>query len=56
MRSKRGYDVAQVAFELGGGGHKQASGVTFYGTIQQARETILPMLATAAAEGSLNIE
>lgn len=56
MRSKRGYDVASVAFELGGGGHKQAAGATFYGTVQQARERVLPMLAAAAARGSLQIE
>src|SRR5690606_2040260 len=26
LRSKPGYDVSQVAFRVGGGGHKQASG------------------------------
>jgi phosphoesterase RecJ-like protein len=56
MRSKRGYDVARVAFELGGGGHKQAAGATFYGTVEQAREHILPLLASAAAQGNLQIE
>lgn len=47
MRSKgNAYDVAQVARELGGGGHRNAAGCTFRNgeTFQQVRERILSLL------------
>jgi phosphoesterase RecJ-like protein len=52
LRSKPGYDVAQVAFSVGGGGHKQASGATIDGPIEAARERILPLLHKVAANGA----
>jgi phosphoesterase RecJ-like protein len=55
MRSKPGYDVAMVAFVLGGGGHKQASGVTLLMSLEEARAKVLPMLQEAAARGHLEI-
>jgi phosphoesterase RecJ-like protein len=55
MRSKPGYDVAQVAFELGGGGHKQAAGAELAMTIEEAREKVLPMLQKVTANGILEI-
>lgn len=55
MRSKPGYDVSGVAFQLGGGGHKQASGVTLEMSLEEARAKILPMLQEAAAKGKLAI-
>ena len=51
LRSKPGYDVAEVAFSVGGGGHKQASGATIDGPIEAARERILPLLHQVAANG-----
>jgi phosphoesterase RecJ-like protein len=51
MRSKPGYDVAQVAFSIGGGGHKQASGATIDGPLDAARARILPLLQAVAASG-----
>jgi phosphoesterase RecJ-like protein len=48
LRSKPGYDVAQVAFAVGGGGHKQASGATIEGPLDAARARILPMLQAVA--------
>ncbi|MDZ4769016.1 MAG: bifunctional oligoribonuclease/PAP phosphatase NrnA [Chloroflexota bacterium] len=44
LRCKPGYDVGSVALALGGGGHKQASGATFDGTLAAARERVLPLL------------
>lgn len=55
FRSKPGYDVAQVAFELGGGGHKQAAGTTVDGPLEAARTRVLPLLKAAAKEGALVI-
>ena len=52
LRSKPGYDVAQVAFSVGGGGHKQAAGATIDGPIEAARERILPLLHQVAANGA----
>jgi phosphoesterase RecJ-like protein len=40
IRSREEIDVAQVAREFGGGGHKNAAGCTFDGTIEEC-ETIL---------------
>lgn len=55
FRSKPGYDVAQVAFELGGGGHKQASGADLAMSIEEAREKVLPMLQNVTANGASQI-
>lgn len=55
FRSKPGYDVAQVAFELGGGGHKQAAGATIDGPLEEARKRVLPLLKDAARKGALVI-
>jgi phosphoesterase RecJ-like protein len=56
LRSKPGYDVAQVAFALGGGGHKQAAGATVQGTFEDVKARVLPLLHDAIAEGSLQID
>ena len=55
LRSDPGYDVSEVAFELGGGGHKQASGADFTGTVAECRAKVLPMLQEVAAKGTLEI-
>jgi phosphoesterase RecJ-like protein len=41
MRSVPGYDVAQVAVELGGGGHPQAAGCTVEGSLTEVRDRVL---------------
>jgi bifunctional oligoribonuclease and PAP phosphatase NrnA len=48
LRAKPGRDVAQVAFALGGGGHKLASGATVSGTLEEVRARVLPMLYAVA--------
>lgn len=48
LRSKPGFDVSGVAFELGGGGHKQASGATVAGTLDEVQQRVLPMLRRLA--------
>lgn len=44
MRAVPGYDVSQVALDLGGGGHPQAAGCTLPGPLGTARDTVLSML------------
>lgn len=51
MRSKPGFDVAQVAVSLGGGGHKQAAGATIDGPLDAAKARVLPMLDAAVKAG-----
>lgn len=55
LRSKRGFDVGTVAMTLGGGGHKQASGTTISGTVDEVREKVMPYLYKAVSEGRLII-
>lgn len=55
FRSKPGYDVGSVAFGLGGGGHRQASGATIPGTLAEAPERVMPLLEAALAQGALTI-
>ena len=52
LRSKPGYDVSGAAFELGGGGHKQASGATVAGTMEEVQQRVLPMLRRIARRKS----
>lgn len=53
FRSKPGFDVGTLAFQLGGGGHTQASGCTLRETpIQAAVEKIIPLLKAEAQRGS----
>ena len=44
MRSRRGVDVSQVAFQMGGGGHPQAAGCTLKGRLLEVREAVLNAL------------
>ena len=55
FRCKPGFDVGSVAFKLGGGGHKQASGATVEGTLEEVRKQVLPLAKKAAREGKLVI-
>ncbi len=41
MRAVPGYDVAQAALRLGGGGHPQAAGCTLEGDLARVREHVL---------------
>jgi phosphoesterase RecJ-like protein len=41
LRAAPGYDVAQVALDLGGGGHPQAAGCTLGGELPAVRERVL---------------
>lgn len=55
MRSKPGYDVAAVAFSLGGGGHVQAAGATIPGPMADAKKRVLGLLKEAARNGKPHI-
>ena len=52
FRAKPGYDVASLAFQLGGGGHTLASGCTVTGTIEYAQDLVLPLARQVIAEGT----
>jgi phosphoesterase RecJ-like protein len=54
LRSKPGYDVAEVAFAVGGGGHPQASGSTIDGPLESARSRILPLLQAAIVRSKVS--
>jgi len=45
LRSHRGINVAEVAQQLGGGGHEQAAGATLEGPLESARQRVLALLA-----------
>ncbi len=51
LRSKPGFDVSEVAFSLGGGGHRQASGATIDGPLEAAQARVMPLLQDAVKEG-----
>ena len=44
LRAVPGFDVAQVALQLGGGGHVLASGCTLSGSLEEIREQVLAAL------------
>ena len=44
LRSAPGYDVSQVAFEFGGGGHAAAAGCTLPGPLRDAVNRVLQRL------------
>jgi phosphoesterase RecJ-like protein len=49
LRSRSGLNVAAIAEQFGGGGHKQAAGAMLPGPLVQAQETLLNAFATASA-------
>ncbi len=53
LRSKVGYDVATVAFALGGGGHKPAAGATVDGSLEEVKARVMPMLEAVVKQGKL---
>ena len=56
FRAKPGFNVADVAFALGGGGHTLASGCTVSGSLSQVKDRVLPLLRQAIAEGTPALE
>ena len=44
FRSKGEHDVAQIATQFGGGGHKKAAGCTIHGTLEEATKRILEQI------------
>lgn len=44
LRSKNDYDVSTIALAFGGGGHKNASGFSYNGTIQHCIDDILKLM------------
>ncbi len=49
VRSRGDYDVAAVARELGGGGHRNAAGISFESSIEEAVAQVLPRLRECLA-------
>jgi phosphoesterase RecJ-like protein len=50
FRADPGFDVSQLALNLGGGGHPAASGCTIEGPLEAAKARVLPMLRTTLDE------
>jgi phosphoesterase RecJ-like protein len=50
MRAGAGCDVASVAFQLGGGGHPRAAGVTLAGELASVREHVLTAIESSLQE------
>ncbi|HRT31609.1 MAG TPA: DHHA1 domain-containing protein, partial [Anaerolineae bacterium] len=44
LRARPGFDVAWIAGRLGGGGHVQAAGYSFTGTLEEAQRLTLALL------------
>ena len=51
FRSNGRIDVARIAVEFGGGGHKMASGCTLTGTLQDVQAKVISRLEEAIEEG-----
>ena len=47
LRSRNNFDVQAIANKFGGGGHRAAAGVTFTGSLSQARQEVLDALLEA---------
>ncbi|MCX7839604.1 MAG: bifunctional oligoribonuclease/PAP phosphatase NrnA [Anaerolineae bacterium] len=56
LRSRVGYDVATIAARLGGGGHKQASGVLLDGPLSAARERVLAEIKKSLGTNKPRVE
>jgi phosphoesterase RecJ-like protein len=52
LRSKGGIDVAGVARQFGGGGHKNASGCTILGSLPAVRRQVEPLAQAAIDRGT----
>ncbi len=50
LRAKPGFDVAQIAFKLRGGGHSAAAGCTVDGSLDQVADQVLAMMKRARRE------
>jgi len=50
LRAQPGFDVSQVALELGGGGHAAAAGCTLPGPMRDAVNRVIPRLKQAIRE------
>lgn len=44
FRARPGYNVAQIAKKLGGGGHRQAAGCSVKGPLENATKQVLPLV------------
>ena len=50
FRADPGFDVADLALRLGGGGHPAASGCTIEGSLEAAKARVIPMLRAVLEE------
>jgi phosphoesterase RecJ-like protein len=55
LRAAPPTDVAAVAQQFGGGGHRQAAGCTIAGSIAQVEERVLTALRASLAKSSPNV-
>jgi phosphoesterase RecJ-like protein len=52
LRARPGYDVARIAFEMGGGGHPPAAGCTTDGDLPGVRRKVIAMLQEEVRAGA----
>jgi phosphoesterase RecJ-like protein len=52
LRAAPGYDVANLAVSIGGGGHTLAAGATVDGPLKKAVGRVIPLLKQAARDGA----
>lgn len=53
LRSTGEYDVSKIAGTFGGGGHKNASGLTYHGSVENMLKELLPKLEVELDERNL---
>ena len=54
FRSKHRVNVSKIAERFGGGGHYKAAGLRMRGTMQSARDQLLPVVLQAVGAAELN--
>lgn len=52
LRSRNHHDVAELAEKYGGGGHRNAAGLTFHGSIEKAKSVVIEGLETLLDEST----
>lgn len=55
FRAKPGFNVAELAFAFGGGGHAPASGCTLLGTLTEVEAAVIPAMQAARREQAAGI-
>jgi oligoribonuclease NrnB/cAMP/cGMP phosphodiesterase (DHH superfamily) len=55
FRAKPGFNVSDLAFELGGGGHPPASGCTVSGSLAEVSERVVGLMKSTSSPGKQQV-